>query len=329
MISFMHLTVFQALMRAKSVGVAAEMLDMPQPTLSRHLKQLREHFGNQLFVRTSRGLEPTSLAITAAPAVSQTLELYHSRLSGEPTFDPATSNRDFHIAASDVGHLLVLPRVLQWVRDLAPGVRFKAIPLGGEKLIARLETGEVDIAIGSFPALYAGVVEQTLFPEEYVCVVPRSYLPAGRLTMNRFKAARHVLVDGRHLGHIHEDVEKLLRKIVGPSNITVMAESFLLSAHIAEQSELILTTPSRLTGLLNTKSVRILKPPVALPGFTVKQYWHERFHDDPGNRWLRGILSRMRGLSEEGEGPSLPEFAGGAAEGDGASNPDIRNSPHE
>src|SRR3546814_5642077 len=93
-----------------------------------------------------------------------------------------------------------------------------------------------------------------------------------------------------------------------------MAESVLLSAHIAEQSELILTTPSRLTGLLNTKSVRILKPPVALPGFTVKQYWHERFHDDPGNRWLRGILSRMRGLSEEGEGPSLPEFAGGAAE---------------
>src|SRR3546814_4039929 len=79
--------------------------------------------------------------------------------------------------------------------------------------------------------LCAGVVDQTLFPYEYVCVVPRSYLPAGRLTMNRFKAARHVLVDGRHLGHIHEDVEKLLRKIVGPSNITVMAESFLLSAH--------------------------------------------------------------------------------------------------
>src|SRR3546814_8693874 len=55
--------------------------------------------------------------------------------------------------------------------------------------------------------------EQTLFPEEYVCVVPRTHLPNGRLTLNRFKAARHILVDGRHLGHIHEDVEKLLRKI--------------------------------------------------------------------------------------------------------------------
>src|SRR3546814_5288311 len=76
----------------------------------------------------------------------------------------------------------------------------------------------------ALPIFYAGVVEQTLFPEEYVCVVPRTHLPNGRLTLNRFKAARHILADGRHLGHIHEDVEKLLRKIVGPQNITVMAE---------------------------------------------------------------------------------------------------------
>lgn len=296
MLSFMHLTVFEAIARAKSVSAAAETLNMPQPTLSRHLKQLRDHFRDQLFVRTRRGLEPTSLAISVAPAVSQALELYRMRLSSELSFDPAQSDREFRIASSDIGHFLVLPRILEWVRELAPHIRFMAVPLGGEKLIARLETGEVDIAIGGFPALYAGVVEQTLFFEEYVCVVPRAYQATGRLTLNRFKAARHILVDGRHLGHIHEEVEQLLLKVVGPENIVVMADSFLLSAHIAEQSELILTTPSRLVGLLNLDKVRILRPPIALPGFSVKQYWHERFHDDPGNRWLRNVLSRMREL---------------------------------
>src|SRR3546814_9930222 len=59
MLSFMHLTVFEAIMRTKSVSLAAETLDVPQPTLSRYLKQLRDHFGNQLFVRTRTGLEPT------------------------------------------------------------------------------------------------------------------------------------------------------------------------------------------------------------------------------------------------------------------------------
>src|SRR3546814_5381249 len=55
MLSFMHLTVFEAIMRTKSVSLAAETLDVPQPTLSRYLKQLRDHFGNQLFVRTRTG----------------------------------------------------------------------------------------------------------------------------------------------------------------------------------------------------------------------------------------------------------------------------------
>src|SRR3546814_20797643 len=103
MLSFMHLTVFEAIMRTKSVSLAAETLDVPQPTLSRYLKQLRAHFGNQLFVRTRTGLEPTSIAISSAPAVSQALALYRTTLSRKTPFDPLTPHRDFHITAPVVG----------------------------------------------------------------------------------------------------------------------------------------------------------------------------------------------------------------------------------
>src|SRR3546814_12811429 len=58
MLSFLHLTVFETLLRLKSVTQAAEALDLPQPTLSRHLKYLRSHFDNPLFVRPSKGPEP-------------------------------------------------------------------------------------------------------------------------------------------------------------------------------------------------------------------------------------------------------------------------------
>ncbi|MCW5771297.1 MAG: hypothetical protein KIT16_06645 [Rhodospirillaceae bacterium] len=40
------------------------------------------------------------------------------------------------------------------------------------------------------------------------------------------------------------------------------------------------------TAILETRSV--LPLPVDIPKFQVKQHWHERFHQDPGNRWLRG-----------------------------------------
>src|SRR3546814_20698467 len=105
MLAFMHLTVFEAIMRTKSVSLAAETLDVPQPTLSRYLKQLRDHFGNQLFVRTRTGLEPTSTAISSAPAVPQALELYPTRLSGEPSFAPFTPDRDFPMAPHDLAPL--------------------------------------------------------------------------------------------------------------------------------------------------------------------------------------------------------------------------------
>lgn len=38
--------------------------------------------------------------------------------------------------------------------------------------------------------------------------------------------------------------------------------------------------------------VRMLEPPVALPTFMLKQYWHPRFHHDPANRWLRRMMKK-------------------------------------
>jgi hypothetical protein len=37
----------------------------------------------------------------------------------------------------------------------------------------------------------------------------------------------------------------------------------------------------------------MLEPPVPLPPFAVKQHWHERFHADAGNAWLRATLAEL------------------------------------
>lgn len=293
-LSFLHLTVFEALLRLKSVSQAAEALDMPQPTLSRHLGHLRRHFANPLFVRTRRGFEPTSLALSAAAGVSAALEIYRSQLVANPVFEPGEARRNFRIAASDVGHLLTLPWLERWAATSAPRVRFTAVPLGRNRLIAQLEAGEVDVAIGSFPNLFAGVREQTLFAESYVCVVPAGLAAAGALTLDAYRRARHILVDGRPLGHIHEEVERTVLDTVGEEQVRVVSENFLLSAHIAERSDLILTVPSRVARIVSADAARTVAPPIDLPGFAVKQYWHDRFDGEPGNMWLRAAIARLR-----------------------------------
>ncbi|KEQ50223.1 LysR family transcriptional regulator, partial [Sphingobium chlorophenolicum] len=102
MLSFFHLTVFEAMMRLKSVTLAADELELPQSSLSRNLQTLRDHFNDPLFVRTRNGMVPTSVAQSIAKGVEEALRIYRTGLCERRRFDPSSSERNFRIAASDL-----------------------------------------------------------------------------------------------------------------------------------------------------------------------------------------------------------------------------------
>jgi hypothetical protein len=39
--------------------------------------------------------------------------------------------------------------------------------------------------------------------------------------------------------------------------------------------------------------LQVLPCPFAIPSFPVKQYWHERYHHDSANRWMRGVCAGL------------------------------------
>ena len=39
--------------------------------------------------------------------------------------------------------------------------------------------------------------------------------------------------------------------------------------------------------------LQVLPPPLSIPSFDIKQYWHRTQHADAGNRWLRGIVTEL------------------------------------
>src|SRR3546814_11597970 len=82
--------------------------------------------------------------------------------------------------------------------------------------------------------------------------------------------------------------------VIGESHVQILSENFLLSAHMAERSNMILTVPSRAAAIASPERVCLMKPPIDLPGVGVKQYWHERFHSEPGTIWLRAHMSPHR-----------------------------------
>lgn len=293
-LSFFHLIVFETVLRLKSVTLAADELDMPQSSLSRNLHALRRHFGDVLFVRTRNGMEPTLVAQAMFKGVAEALDVYRTCLSGRAEFDPESSERNFFIAASDLGHAYILPFLHRLCTNLAPNIRFTAVALGSNRLVSQLESGEVDVAVGSYPKLFANIREQTLFREEYVCIVPRSVATGGRLSLAQFKSCQHIVVDGHHTGHVHQEVEKQVLELAGRRNVRIVSTSFMTSGLIAQQSDLILTVPRAVAMLVKSERSAVVLPPVDLPGIDVKQYWHERRDNDPGNMWLRSAIARAR-----------------------------------
>jgi DNA-binding transcriptional LysR family regulator len=286
------LAVLDRLLARRSVGLAARELGLPQATLSRCLAQLRAHFHDPLFVRTREGMAPTPATLGLADHVRRILDIYREQLARPDRFDPGASQRTFAIAASDFGQLLVLPRLHARIAEEAPRVRLAAAGLGGERpLIAMLETGEADVAVGGFPALFGGVRRRTLFRESYVCLLRKGHPLAKRtqITAAQFANARHIVVSARALGHVHQAVEKHLLELLPAGAVAVTVTSFVVAALMAELADLLLTVPAEVAAMLGTRcqlqAVRV--PSLEMPPFDVSLYWHERFDNDPAHRWLR------------------------------------------
>ncbi|MDO8776556.1 MAG: LysR family transcriptional regulator [Burkholderiaceae bacterium] len=68
-----QLRTFVAVVQEGHLTRAAERLHISQPTASNHIKALESHFGIQLFVRTTRGLEPTAAGMRLAESASRVL----------------------------------------------------------------------------------------------------------------------------------------------------------------------------------------------------------------------------------------------------------------
>jgi DNA-binding transcriptional LysR family regulator len=237
-------------------------------------------------------MAPTPATLAVADHVRRILDIYRDKLARPDRFDPGASKRTFAIAASDFGQLLILPRLHARIAAEAPGVRLAAAGLGGERpLIAMLETGEADVAVGGFPTLFGGVRRRTLFEEHYVCLLRKDHPLAKKahITAAQFAGARHIVVSARAFSHVYQAVEKHLLETLPEGAVAVTVTSFVVAALMTALADLLLTVPAQVAALLGARCQlhTVGVPFLELPPFDVSLYWHERFDSDPAHRWLR------------------------------------------
>jgi DNA-binding transcriptional LysR family regulator len=289
---FELLLIFDEIYKTRNVTRAAANLGLPQSTVSLGLGKLREHFNDRLFSRTARGMAPTPRAEGAIGDVRRALQALQHALADQPVFDPAGSTRAFHICVTDISEIVLLPRLLNHLREHAPGVRIEVTKISPDSP-AELSDGTVDLAIGFMPHLEAGFYQQKLFDQHFVCLVSNRHPRVSEaLSVEALQAELHVRVSSSGTGHAI--VDKTLGEMGMPRNVALQVPSFLGVARIVAQTELVAIVPYRYgAAMAGSEDVRMLPLPVDLPSFQVKQHWHERYHEDASNRWLRQVVASL------------------------------------
>lgn len=284
------LRVFAQLMRERQVSRAALSLGLSQPAVSNALRRLRDELGDELFLRTATGMQPTAYALRISPAVAQALDLIDGALVMAQDFDPAQDRRNFTIAMSDVGQIHFLPQLMEVLSDVGPHVSLRTVALSGDDLADAMADGRIDLALGWLPHLQAGFFQQVLFRQGYICLMraghPASLQPWDRA---RFRACDHVHVEAGGSGH--GQIEAQLQRLGLQRRIRLTVPDYVALGHVLLHTDLIATVPERFAERICTTLALTRQPvPVRLAPSVIHQVWHARTHRDTAHRWLRALL---------------------------------------
>ena len=290
-----QLRAFEVLLRERNLTRAATVLGVAQPALSKTLAKLRRYFADQLFVRAGHRMEPTAKALELAGAVHALLDDATMLRARHRPFDPETSTRIFSFSVIDAGLVHLLPPLLSHLEAHAPGVRLRVTPMEFEELETALEAGHLDFAMGSFRSRSKRIRRQTLWSVGYVSVARRDHPRLNsRPSLAAFGAERHVLVSTAGTGHEHQLVERALERALPEEHIVCRVPTFMAAAYAASRTDVIATVPAGIaTELGEALRLRAFVPPLRLPRIDVAQHWHERFHREPGSRWIRGVFTDL------------------------------------
>jgi DNA-binding transcriptional LysR family regulator len=292
--------VFDALLRHRSVSAAAAALNLTQPAVSNALRRLRELTGDDLFVRTRRGMEPTPFSLAAGESLTEGLRLIRHGLERAAPFDPATARRCFRILMTDAGEMVFLPRIMPRLRRIAPLIDVQVMQLPLARYLEALETEQADLAVGNVQPKAGTLVLRRLFDESYTVTCRRGH-PLARAAADSGVAALEQLIAADHVvvrpPNSVEVVTDTLSRLHGWSlRAALEVPHFMVLAGILDQTDLVAITPSMVaTELARRSDLVVLRLPCESPRITIRLAWHSRQQKDAGSRWLRQQIIEIMG----------------------------------
>ena len=286
------LVVFEVLMAEKHVGRAAKRLSLSQSATSHALGRLRHLIGDPLFIRTSRGIQPTARAKEISKPISDTLMQIRTILHPAEPFNAAKLKRTFRVAAHDYAMVALMPPLLAQLRSQAPGIDLRLVMVDPERIPEQLERGELDFALGGFLGVKVKNVKRIkLLSDRFVGVARRGHpqVRGERITLEDLINAPLVAVAAG--GETRGGIDRALRNAGSTWRVVVTTPNFLAVPFLVENSDLIGVLPERLAlRMMATTSLTVFELPVRVEAMSCSVLVLTANIDQPESKWFLHLL---------------------------------------
>jgi DNA-binding transcriptional LysR family regulator len=249
------LVVFHVVLEEGHVARAASRLNLTPSAVSHAIRRLRSLLNDPLFLRTPKGVVPTTRALELAEPVAEILARIGRVMASAVPFDPAASGRRFVIGAPDAVMASAMiplmkclaakaPHIDIGLIHLMPGGRGRSMDQPWGESLKKLDKREIDVAMLPLRVVPPRFEACRLYDEDFVVAMRKGHPFARAPNQDRFCGSQHLLVSLS--GDPYGFVDELLAKRGLKRRIVLTVPSFVMALAHLSSSDLIATLPRRL-----------------------------------------------------------------------------------
>src|SRR5580698_4441620 len=286
------LVAFDALMLTRSVTRAAEELHVSQSAASHMLRRLRRALADPLLVKHGNRMLATNRAEELHAGIRDGLRQVRKSLQHAEPFRPRTSTREFVLYAPEYFEALLLPRLLDRMRSVAPNIRFKVEMSLDELPVDEMARGTVDaiITVRLEQPEPKGLDLEVLSVDRYVGLIRRGHPFSGKaVTLKQYASFSHV-IPYAVVSHRSRVDDWLLRQHVVP-RIVHRCMSYISAVGVLQSTDHMMVLPLRVAEFIAKGfNMRIVALPRDFTPFELCYLSHPNAQFDQAKRWLKAAI---------------------------------------
>ena len=281
------LRIFVSVCQTNSISRTAELFDLNQSTISHTIDKMRAAVGDQLFVKSGRGIMPTEKSKILNLRAQRILAEIEGLIATEE-YDASLDKRPFTLAIPSPALLRDMKVLHSKLVEAAPNIRLELRRLAPRNRVTdMLESDEADLAIAVSGFRYPNTLNHCHYGNDELAVFYDPEFRDGVHTLEDYSKANHGVVNFG--GGMKSVVETALMELGQRRNVTLVSPTASMLGDLLVGTDVIATMPKRLVESAFS-NLSNCTPPIELPDISYDLVWHRRYEFSGRNSWLREIM---------------------------------------